>query len=171
MNMIAWLAVLLKRGWVRVKFLFRDIAVRFERLAYLARMFNQLRKGEFTEEGFVRSIPCLDGGPPTVLRWVREVRDVTFYLGHRFDRKMAVYIVKECQELMRESYVYYAYMDGGELLRMKRGLYKLAGQLKSAMTPVSISDSVNFLLGRMYSVVRRTAFGENAVDDDDGSEE
>ena len=170
-DLIAWFAVLLERGWIRVKFLFRDIFVRFERLAYLVRMFNQLRKGQFTEEGFVRSIPCLNSGPPAVLRWVREVRDVTFYLGHRFDRKMAIFIVKECQELMRQSYLSYYCMDGSELMTLKRDLYKLGGQLKSAMTPISISDSVNFLLGRMYSVVQRTTSEDQTGGEDAGADE
>lgn len=171
MDMIAWLSVLLKRGWIRIKFFFRGIHIRFERLAYLARMFDQLRHGKFTEEGFVRSIPCLDGDPPAVLRWVGELRDVTFYLGHRFDRKMAIFIVKECQEMMRQSYLTYECMGDSEFHTLKRSLYKLRGQLKSAMTPISISDSVNYLILRMYSVVQRTTSENQTEYEDDGSEE
>lgn len=167
MNIIAWLIVLAQRGWINVKFFFRNIALRFERWAYLARMFKLLREGQYTEEGFVRSIPCLSETPETVTRWMRELRDVTFYLGHRFDRRMAVFIVRECQELFRAAFLDGQELDESALCRMKRGLYKLAGQIKSIMTPISISESANFLLNRMYAVVHRTVSGNQVREEYD----
>ncbi|MCJ7483975.1 MAG: hypothetical protein MUO31_13535 [Thermodesulfovibrionales bacterium] len=167
MTIIAWLMVLAQRGWINVKFFFRNIALRFERMAYLARMFKLLREGHYTDEGFVMSIPCLSETPETVMRWMRELRDVTFYLGHRFDRRMAVFIVRECQELFRAYFLECCQIDSGVVSSMKRYLYRLAGQIKSIMTPISISESANFLLSRMYAVVHRTVAGTWKVEEEE----
>lgn len=163
-DIMAWLIVPAQRGWIIVKFFFRNIALRFERMAYLARMFKLLREGQYTEEGFVMSIPCLSETPETVTRWMRELRDVTFYLGHRFDRRMAVFIVRECQELFRMYFLECQQIDWKQLSGMKRGLYRLAGQIKSIMTPISISESANYLLVRMNAVVHRTVSGNWIAD-------
>jgi hypothetical protein len=160
-DMAAWLVVLFRRAWIVAKFYFRNAWVRFERAAFLARLFNVLRHGTYTDEEFTRIIPALSENPSAVLRWVREVRDVTFYLGHRFERKMAIYIVRECQELMRNRFLN---SDTSELVLdnlhdMKRGLYKLAKQIRSVMTPVAISESANFLINRMHMIIHRTITG------------
>jgi hypothetical protein len=44
-------------------------------------------------------------------------------------------------------------------------LNKLEGQFKSDITPIAISESANFLLGRMCMVVHRTVEGNREAEE------
>jgi hypothetical protein len=167
MNTITWIVELAQRGWIDLKFFFRNIAISLQRIAYLARMFKLIRKGQLTKEEFVESIPCLANDPLAIQRWVRELRDLAIYFGYQFDRRIAMSIVKKCQGLFRKGYLDPKCAARRDFNEVKRSLYKLAGRLGSVMTPISISDSANFLLGRMFTAINWTVAGNWEVEEEE----
>jgi hypothetical protein len=97
--------------------------------------------------------------PETARRWMSELSDVMLYLGHCFDPRMAEHIVRKCQDMFRAHFLKNQTICAKDICALKRGLYKLAGQIKSIMTPIAISESANFLLNRMYAVLCRIVVG------------
>ena len=161
-----WMIGLALQSWIRMKFFFRDIALRFERMVYLARLFKLIKDRKFKNEDFARIIPCMFRTPETARRWTRELRDVMLYLGHCFDPRMAEHIVRKCQDMFHAHFLKSRSINAKDVCALKRGLYKLAGQIKSIMPPIAISESANFLLSRMYAVLCRIVVGAWEVEEE-----
>jgi hypothetical protein len=158
-NMISWLIVLAQRGWIWVKFVFRRLHTRLDRIVYIAKEILIFRRMRATDHEWVQTLPGIAYTVPVVRRWLGEIRDASFFNGISYDKFMAMVIIEECQRLFRLDYFYNRLHDERQVRCIKKRLYQKAKLLKTPMQLIHISETVNYLLRRMSEYILEVGLG------------